>query len=217
MVATLFSWLVFISNSVVVPSCSFFCHRCWPSDLFTPWHDVYDTTFCVRIHDHRKHKVLAGISSAIHALNIFSVTNRRSHQISCGHVCLLPQVGAFFFYFVAEIFVYFTGTRFSVCHSWFHNPERPVLKKLGEGDRQARVLSEEFLVEIFHCICEEPLLVNPVLPLIISGDIISVKEDFDMITHPPSFVSHTLFQTVLSPFFGLTCKQHRRSVFLHPF
>lgn len=83
-----------------------------------------------------------------------------------------------------------------------------VSKTPGDGCLQVKVLSEESVLEKhthFLCVCEDPLPVNlprlPDLPKFTTDDcrdIISVQVDFDKMPRPPPFLSHTLFQTLLS-------------------
>lgn len=128
--------------------------------------------------------------------------------------CLAPVCS--FFKTLLLKFSCILQTCFSV--SWFHNPEG--LKTL--GDLQAeRVLSlsEEFLVEIFHFICEEPLPVNPprrswpcpVSPLI-TVETSSLCRKTLTWSSILLLLFLTQFQTVLSPLFGSTCKQNNSLV-----
>lgn len=141
---------------------------------------------------------------------------QQHHVVGYQMIQLVSPPCAVFFKTLMLKFSCILQTCFSV--SWFHNPEG--LKPL--GDLQAeRVLSlsEEFLVEVFHFIREEPLPVNPPRPSwpcpvspLITVETSSLCRKTLTWSSILLLLFLTQFQTVLSPLFGSTCKQNNSLV-----
>lgn len=86
---------------------------------------------------------------------------QQHHVVGYQMIQLVSPLCAVFLNFAAEIFVYFTDVFLSLLVSQSRrvkNTGRP------SGREGSLSLSEEFLVEVFHFIREEPLPVNPPRP-----------------------------------------------------